>query len=203
MLLRLFCRGVKLFTCSQGFSDGQMHKKRHLLSLSFKEIHFYNGSIWFQRWTERTSLHRCQLVPGCHGSKGNKSRWLCNNWAKIDRCASTTVSYASNRWTDTAACVKNKQKVGLKHHLVVLRYPYWFLLFSSSSIKIQNHLLGTSKRRWTGRPIESSKVCCSHIRVAGDLNEGLWARGRNNLRVQCDILKVSHILKAAALHRWN
>lgn len=162
-------------------------------------MRFYNGSIWFQRWTERTSLHRCQLVPCCHGSNGNKSRWLCNDWAKIDRCASTTVSYVSNRWTDTAACVKNKQKVGLKHDPVALRYPYlidWFLLFSpSSSVKTQNHLLGTSKRRWTGRPLESSKVCCSHIRVVGGLNEWLWARGRNNLRVLSNILKVSLILK--------
>lgn len=133
ILLRLFCRGVTFFRCSRGFSDGHMLKKTHLPSLSFKEIHFYNSSIWFQRWTERSSLHRCQLVPGCHGSKGNKSQWLCNDWGKIDRCASTTVSYVSNRWINTAACVKNKQKVGLKHDLVALRYPClidWFLLFS-------------------------------------------------------------------------
>lgn len=179
MLLRLFCQGVTLFTCSRGFSDGHMLKKTHLLSLSFKEIPFYNGSIWFQTWTERTSLHRCQLVPGCHGSKGNKSRWLCNDWAKIDRCASTTVSYVSNRWTDTAACVKNKQKVGLKHDLVALRYSYlidWFLLFSPPAAINTESSTGHIKTKVNWTSIREQQGLLFTYKGGGRF-EWLWARG--------------------------
>lgn len=59
MLLRLFCRGVTLFRCSGGFSDGHMLKKTRLLKkyifiivvFDFKDeqsVHHCIAASWFQ-----------------------------------------------------------------------------------------------------------------------------------------------------------